>query len=531
MIRTTRPPSVHSIAAEQGDPLSVIMRPPLVETSDDRSARLQREANAKKISDSIDEAIKQDRERYKKSKEDVKLLLLGQAESGKSTLQKQFQLIYNPTSLDQERLSWRVVIQYNIVRPVLRILEALDLYAEGDSDEDMAEKMNLAYGTPESRIAVSEKSEKLGRSTDASASRETLQPSPSPSMDQQLSALRLRLAPLVQLESQLANRLGGVSVIGSGKGSVMVRSGWQSRTFGITFGKTRERTSSSRGRFSFSGQRSALENGTSERKSSESDVSDAEPEKDQLIEDVARVLNACKDDVRELWQHPAVKRLRENRKLRLEEWAEYFMDNIDRVSAPRYIPTIDDILHARIQTMGVAEHIFDVPLHGRSVTWHLYDVGGARGQRHTWVPYFDDATAIIFLAPVSAFDQYLSEDPRTNRIDDSLQLFKQICSNPLLKQAHLVLFLNKADVLAEKLARGIRVKKYITSYGDRPNEVDSVVSYFKAHFTQVHTRNNEGKRVLYTHLTSVVDTKAMQSIISNVRDSIFRDYLKSAALV
>ena len=251
------------------------------------------------------------------------LLLLGQAESGKSTLQKQFQLIYNPTSLDEERLSWRVVIQYNIVRPVLRILEALDLYAEGDSDEDIAEKMNLAYGTPESRIAASEKSEKLGRSTEASASRETLQPSPSPSMDQQLSTLRLRLAPLVQLESQLANRLGGVSVIGSGKGSVMVRSGWQARTFGITFGKTRERTSSSRGRFSFTGQRSTLENGASERKSSDTDVSEhAEPEKDQLVEDVARVLSACKDDVRELWQHPAVKRLRENRKLRLEEWAE-----------------------------------------------------------------------------------------------------------------------------------------------------------------------------------------------------------------
>lgn len=45
--------------------------------------------------------------------------------------------------------------------------------------------------------------------------------------------------------------------------------------------------------------------------------------------------------------------------------------------------------------MGVAEHIFDVPLHGRTVTWHLYDVGGARGQRHTWVPYFDDAYVIL----------------------------------------------------------------------------------------------------------------------------------------
>jgi G-protein alpha subunit len=55
--------------------------------------------------------------------------------------------------------------------------------------------------------------------------------------------------------------------------------------------------------------------------------------------------------------------------------------------------------------MGVAEHLFEVPLHGRSVTWHLYDVGGARGQRHCWVPYFDEANAIIFVAPISAFDQ------------------------------------------------------------------------------------------------------------------------------
>jgi len=55
--------------------------------------------------------------------------------------------------------------------------------------------------------------------------------------------------------------------------------------------------------------------------------------------------------------------------------------------------------------MGVAEHVFDVNIHGKTVSWHLFDVGGARGQRHTWVPYFDDANAIIFVAPVSAFDQ------------------------------------------------------------------------------------------------------------------------------
>ncbi|KAH9949987.1 G-protein alpha subunit [Amylocystis lapponica] len=531
MIRTSRPPSVHSTTTESGDPLALLMRPPSMETEPERQLRLQREAEAKRISDSIDEEIKQDRERYKKSKQDVKLLLLGQAESGKSTLQKQFQLMYNPRSLEEERLSWRVVIFYNIVRPVLRILDALDLYGEAGDDDDIATEK--VFGSPESGFAPS--LQRRSSSIDLSQNGHEMHeypPSPAPTgPESRLTVLRNRLASLSALEISLAARLSnGVDVSGSGKGSIFVRSGWQSKTFGFSLGRSRERTGSSKGRFSFTGQRTApSDNATSDGSSVES-VS-ALAEKDKLVEEAASVLNTYKDEVRELWEHPAVKKLRDARKLRLDEWAEYFLNNISRVSAATYTPTTEDILHARIQTMGVAEHIFDVSLHGRTVTWHLYDVGGARGQRHTWVPYFDDATAIIFLAPISAFDQYLAEDPRTNRVDDSLQLFKQICNNALLKNTHLVLFLNKADVLKAKLDRGVKIRKYITSYGDRPNEFETVVGYFRAHFAQVHTRNNENKRILYTHLTSVVDTRATQSIITNVRDSIFRDYLKSAALV
>lgn len=55
--------------------------------------------------------------------------------------------------------------------------------------------------------------------------------------------------------------------------------------------------------------------------------------------------------------------------------------------------------------------------------------------------------------------QYLEEDPRTNRIDDSLQLFTAICSNKLLSKAALVLMLNKTDLLRQKLQAGIKVRK------------------------------------------------------------------------
>lgn len=69
----------------------------------------------------------------------------------------------------------------------------------------------------------------------------------------------------------------------------------------------------------------------------------------------------------------------------------------------------------------------------------------ARNQRHSWASFFDNVDAIIFLAPISAFNQVLSEDPRVNRVADSLHLFRAICANKLLSGVNIVLFLNKAN--------------------------------------------------------------------------------------
>ncbi|KAJ2932040.1 hypothetical protein H1R20_g5040, partial [Candolleomyces eurysporus] len=487
-----RTPSIYS----QDDPISAALKPSATETDQERIARLEAEAEAKRISEQIDDDLREERERLRRRKGDVKLLLLGQAESGKSTLQKQFQLMYKPNSLDQERASWTTVVYFNVVhslKHILSILESWDDSLEGVNDEPS--------------------SSRRGNGFDQSATPSPMEGSP---VDEatgtlQIANLRRRLSPLIATDEQLANRLsGGITVSGSGKGSVFVRSGWQARTIENALGRIKKKPSADH-----------------------EQVSRASMEElhDPLVKEVGRMLQLCEADIHELWNHPIVKSLMTKRKLKLDEWSEFFLRHIHRVAAPDYIPSTDDILHARIQTMGVAEHTFDVNLHGKNVTWHLFDVGGARGQRHTWVPYFDDANAIIFVAPVSAFDQYLEEDPRTNRIDDSLQLFTQICSNALLKNVHLVLFLNKTDILRAKLERGLRVKKYITSFGDRSNDYETVVQYFRAHFLQVHRKNNENRRVLYTHFTSVVDTKATQRIIGNVRDSIFRGYLQSAALV
>lgn len=53
---------------------------------------------------------------------------------------------------------------------------------------------------------------------------------------------------------------------------------------------------------------------------------------------------------------------------------------------------VEDVLKARLKTVGVVEHPFTISMgtmRGAS-NWTIYDVGGARSQRHAWAPYFQD---------------------------------------------------------------------------------------------------------------------------------------------
>lgn len=67
------------------DPLAAALVPPPNETTSQREDRLKAELDAKKVSDSIDDMLHQER---KKVRPEVNVLLLGQSESGKTTTLK-----------------------------------------------------------------------------------------------------------------------------------------------------------------------------------------------------------------------------------------------------------------------------------------------------------------------------------------------------------------------------------------------------------------------------------------------------------
>ena len=109
----------------------------------------------------------------------------------------------------------------------------------------------------------------------------------------------MRLLPLVAMDPALADRLsGGITVSGSGKGNVFVRTGWQSRTIDSALGRKRQ-------------QFNENTNGKA-----------PEPAQDALTQDVNHMLEATQEDIKELWAHPTVRGLVAQRRLKLDEWSE-----------------------------------------------------------------------------------------------------------------------------------------------------------------------------------------------------------------
>ena len=112
-------------------------------------------------------------------------------------------------------------------------------------------------------------------------------------------------------------------------------------------------------------------------------------------------------------------------------------------------------------------------------------------------PPLPTVNAIIFLAPISAFDQQLAEvrthdslcsrvggvltaegvlgyqDPKVNRLEDSFMLWKSVIESKLLAHVNIILFLNKCDLLRKKLDSGVRLNHYMPSY-NRPNDYETV---------------------------------------------------------
>lgn len=110
-------------------------------------------------------------------------------------------------------------------------------------------------------------------------------------------------------------------------------------------------------------------------------------------------------------------------------------------------------------------------------------------------------------------------------------LWRDICSLKLLAKANLILFFNKMDVLKRTLAAGVKVNKYVSTYGDLPNDDATVTKYFKEKFKTFHKRYSPQLRPFMCYETSAIDINSMAVLLIGVRESILRQHLQDGDMI
>lgn len=217
--------------------------------------------------------------------------------------------------------------------------------------------------------------------------------------------------------------------------------------------------------------------------------------------------------IRELWKDKAIRDAFDRRReYQLGDSIKYFLDNIEKTNKVEYLPDESDILHARKATKGIHESKIVID----KVPFMFVDVGGQRSQRDKWFQCFESVTSILFLASSSEFDQQLLEDRRTNRLTESLNIFECIVNNKTFASVSIILFLNKSDLLEEKIQRS-NIKHYFPEFEGEPDNLEDVRNFLVGQF---HGRKKDDRRLLFHHFTTAVDTDNIRRVFDDVKDTI-----------
>jgi len=152
-------------------------------------------------------------------------------------------------------------------------------------------------------------------------------------------------------------------------------------------------------------------------------------------------------------------------------------------------------------------------------------LGDKEANEKKWLHCFEDVTAVIFCVALSEYDLKLFEDGVTNRMHESLSVFKETCNMHYFRNTAMILFLNKRDLYEEKITR-IPLKVCFEEY-DGPNDSTSTIKFIQSKFEA----QNLQKKIIYPHITTATDTDNVNKVFNAVKDSVLRRALDEAGIV
>ncbi|XP_026559614.1 guanine nucleotide-binding protein subunit alpha-14-like isoform X1 [Pseudonaja textilis] len=221
--------------------------------------------------------------------------------------------------------------------------------------------------------------------------------------------------------------------------------------------------------------------------------------------------------IKRLWEDPGIQECyHRRREYQLSDSAKYFLSDLERIAMPSFVPNEQDVLRVRIPTTGIIEYPFVL----QKVSFRMVDVGGQRSERRKWIHCFDNVTSIIFLVALSEYDQVLAESHNENRLEESKALFKTVITYPWFQDSSIILFLNKKDILEEKIMYSHLIN-YFPQFRGPKQDVKAAGDFI----LELYKDQNSDKDI-YAHFTCATDTENIRFVFAAVKDTILTRNLK-----
>ncbi|KAF7666470.1 hypothetical protein LDENG_00106620 [Lucifuga dentata] len=240
-----------------------------------------------------------------------------------------------------------------------------------------------------------------------------------------------------------------------------------------------------------------------------------------IVENVTTFTNPYVDALKSLWSDSGILECySRKREYQLSDSAKYYLNDLERIADATYVPTQQDILRVRVPTTGIMEYSFDL----ENVVFRMVDVGGQRSERRKWIHCFEKVTSIIFLVALSEYDQVLVESVNENRMEESKALFHTIITYEWFEKSSIILFLNKIDLLEEKIMFSHLVD-YFPEYDGPQRDVKAGCEFIFNMFA------DNVKKMIYYHFTCATDTDNIRFVFRAVKDHILQENLEDYNLV
>jgi len=246
--------------------------------------------------------------------------------------------------------------------------------------------------------------------------------------------------------------------------------------------------------------------------------------------------------VHALWEDPGIQNvwsLCRNYQIQVSQ-LDYFMENIERLTAADYVPNNEDIVRGRQRTAGA----YTTRFNNSKSNWEIIDVGGQTPERKKWLHIVQQGfTSIIFFAALDEYNMESSEEPGKTKMEVSMKVFSEVVADEDNFRCCNILFLNKCDLFKEKICSENGYTEFEEKFPDFPqfyeeefvsdpglSDEDNKYAASLKHIESTFRELIPDERELVCYPTCAIDTDKTSVVFDAMKEFIFVERMKKSGI-